>query len=81
MVLGYSTSTNLPWVDGLSMGPSGSGRHIGVSSFIGGSPTLEMDKGERPPSPIKGGLSPLVYGRKGILWAFPTKEWEAQSDH
>ena len=29
MVLGYPTSTNLPWVDGLSTDPRDLGRHNG----------------------------------------------------
>ena len=50
-----------------------------VYSFVGGNPTLEIDKGERPPFLYKRGLLPLnLEGKKkGKSWASLIKEWEA----
>ena len=46
---------------------------------MGGNPTLEIDKGERPQFPYKMGSLPLGWEKKKEreTMGLPTKEWEA----
>ena len=47
-----------------------------VYSFVGGNPTLEIYKGERPPFPYKRGPLPLDLEeeKKGNHWLSPPKK-------